>query len=144
MKNDDFEKQLQKQTLRPVPEHWRNQILQQAREGKSQDPAREKAERPQRERALPWWHQLLWPCPQAWGALAAVWVVVFALNFNSGENKPQMATVAAPSREVLMALKQQRQLRAELLSASDVPVAEPPKWSAPHSRVGPAVTLFAA
>ena len=31
MKNDDFEKQLQQQPLRPVPEPWRNQILQAAR-----------------------------------------------------------------------------------------------------------------
>jgi hypothetical protein len=137
MNTDDFEKQLQQQPLRPVPEHWRAEILRVARKVESQTPPA------QTQAAKSWIHQLLWPCPQAWGALAAIWVVVFTLNFASRESEPQIAAITPePPREVLVALKQQRQLRAELLSSSDAPVAEPPKWPAPHSRVEPTVQII--
>ncbi|MDB6057195.1 MAG: hypothetical protein JWO95_1039 [Verrucomicrobiales bacterium] len=142
MKNDDFEKQLQKQTLRPVPEHWRNQILHTARAAEVTASARSK-DTLKREVERGWLHRLLWPCPQAWGALAAVWVVVFILNFMGAENKPVVASVQVPAREILVALKQQQQLRTELLSSSEKPVAEPPKWSAPSTRIDPQFQLIA-
>lgn len=136
MKTDDFEKQLQQQPLRPVPEHWRNQILQ---------AARIEANKPRAEiQTKSWLYQLLWPCPQAWGALAAVWVVVLFLNF-AGSEKAEVTVAKAPveSREVLMALKQQSQLREELMSATDMPAAEPPKMSAPQSGLKPSVQAMA-
>lgn len=136
MKTDDFEKQLQQQPLRPVPEHWRAELLKSAASAAS-------PRRLQPPNQKSWLHQLLWPCPQAWGALAAVWVVVFILNFMGAETKPVVASMQMPSREILVALKQQQQLRAELLSSSEKAVAEPPKWSAPHSRIDPRVQFIA-
>lgn len=129
MKNDDFEKQLQQQPLRPVPEHWRNQILQAARKVESAEP---RSEGPANKS---WLYQLLWPCPQAWGALAAVWVVVLFLNYAGAEKSEVSVAKATESREVMMALKQQQRFQAELMSANDTPVAEPPKFSAPQSRI---------
>ncbi|MGZ4964510.1 MAG: hypothetical protein ACXWJB_11200 [Limisphaerales bacterium] len=142
MNTDDFEKRLQEQELRPVPGHWRNQILQQARGTQNREVEMARAER----RALPGWlHQLLWPCPQAWGALAAVWVVVLFLNF-AGSEKAEVTVAKAPdqSSEVRMAVKQQSQFRAELMSANDAPAAEPPKMSAPQSGLKPSVQTMAA
>ena len=48
-----------------------------------------------------------------------------------------MTVAKAPteSREVIMAMKQQLEFRAELMSANDKPVAEPPKFSAPQSQI---------
>jgi hypothetical protein len=134
MNTEEFEKQLQEQPMRAVPGHWRMQILQTARKSEIRNAKSEKRS---------WLNQLLWPCPQAWGTLAAIWVVVFTLNYASTENEPQLAaSSSAPSRDMLIALKQQGQLRAELLSSSETPVAEAPKWPAPHSRVRPAVQII--
>jgi hypothetical protein len=135
MKTDDFEKQLQEQPMRQVPGHWRGQILQAAR----QVERRESRAEGQRHRS--WIYQLLWPCPQAWGALAAVWVVVLFLNANSHSTDAQIAKVRTESREVMMAVKLQLKFRAELMSANDVPVAEPPKLGAPQSRIEPSVRI---
>src|SRR4051812_6568694 len=115
MKTDDFEKQLQEQPMRQVPGHWRGQILQMARKSEIRNP------KPEGQNS--WLHQLLWPCPQAWGALAAVWVVVLFLNANSHSSDAQIAKVRTEPREVMMAVKLQLKFRAELMSANDVPVA---------------------
>src|SRR3954466_15916808 len=133
MKTDDFEKQLQEQPMRQVPGHWRRVILRFARAASS-------PRRLQPENQKSWLHQVLWPCPQAWGALAAVWVLVLFLNVTDSE-RPTAAIAKIPteSREVRMAVKQQLQFRAELMSANDVPVAEPPKRSAPQSWVKPSM-----
>jgi hypothetical protein len=133
MKTDDFEKQLQEQPMRQVPGYWRGQILQAARKSEIRNP------KPEGQKS--WLHQLLWPCPQAWGALAAVWVVVLFLNANSHSTDTQIAKVHAEPREVMMAVKLQLKFRAELMSANDVPVAEPPKLSAPQSRIEPSVRI---
>jgi plasmid stabilization system protein ParE len=136
MKTDDFEKQLQEQPMRQVPGHWRGEILQAARRAENPEAAR--AER----RTLPaWLHQLLWPNPVAWGALAAVWVVVLFLNASSRGTDVQIAKVPNQPREVMIAVKQQLKFRAELMSANDVPVAEPPKLGAPQSRLEPSVQI---
>jgi hypothetical protein len=136
MKTDDFEKQLQKQPMRQVPGHWKGQILQAAKAVERRGPKVEG----QIERS--WIYQLLWPCPQAWGALAAVWVVVLFLNATSTEPRIQTATIPSEPREVRMALKQQLQFRAELMSVNDLPVAEPPKLSAPQSRIESSVRII--
>jgi hypothetical protein len=137
MNLDDFEKQLQEQPMRQVPGHWRAEILQAANAGES------RTARVEGQTTKSWLIQLLWPNPMAWGALAAVWVVVFALNFADASSEPQVASSPIPSRETLVALKQQRQLRAELLSAAnEIPPAEPPKLSAPHSRINPKVQII--
>jgi len=136
MKTDDFEKQLQEQPMRQVPGHWRGQILQAAKAVER----RESRIEGQTERS--WIYQLLWPCPQAWGALAAVWVVVLFLNASSHSAAQQIVKVPTEPRAVMMAVKQQLQFRAELMSANDVPVAEPPKLSAPQSRIEPSVRII--
>src|SRR4051812_40154120 len=105
MKNDDFEKQLQKQELRPVPEHWRNQILHTARATGVKTPVRsEQTLKDGLQRS--WLGQLLWPCPQAWGALATVWVVALFFSVAGSEKEPSVAAVkgSVESREVMMAV----------------------------------------
>jgi len=138
MKTDDFEKQLQEQPMRQVPGHWRGQILQAAKAVEK----RESMTEGQTERS--WIYQLLWPCPQAWGALAAIWVVVLFLGAGARETSVQTVQIAkmpAQPREVMTAVKLQLKFRAELMSALDVPVAEPPKSGAPQSRIEPSVRI---
>ena len=89
MKTDDFEKQLQEQPMRQVPGHWRGQILQAAKAVKDESRAAAGA----RQNGS-WIYQLLWPCPQAWGALAAIWVVVLFLSGVARETSVQTVQIA--------------------------------------------------
>lgn len=82
--------------------------------------AAQSAARPQRpaHEAHPtsWWRELLWPCPQAWAGLAAVWAVILAVNFVSSGDAPRIEARRRepPSREIWQMLQQQRQMLAEL------------------------------
>jgi anti-sigma factor RsiW len=74
-----------------------------------------------------WWRELLWPCPQAWAGLAAVWVAILVTHAVSNP-EPQVAVHnAVPlAPDVKLALKQQGQLLAELIDAPETaPAAKP-------------------
>ncbi len=75
-----------------------------------------------------WWRELLWPCPQAWAGLAAVWVAILVTHAVSNP-EPQVTTrKAAPlAPNVKLALKQQGQLLAELIDAPETAPAEKPR-----------------
>jgi hypothetical protein len=108
--NSDFENRLQDQPLREIPDGWRAKIMAAA------------------QPAPPWWRQWLWPCPQAWSALAAVWVVILGMNLAAGKSpgQPPGATVVC-SRQELQGLKEQQQRLAQLVSPGEPMAAEPPK-----------------
>jgi hypothetical protein len=113
----EFEKQLKSQSFREIPEQWREEIL---RAAKAEVQANAGVVRS-------WWRDLLWPCPQAWAALAGVWAVVLILNFSSGE-APTIAKAkpVSISPEMYMALQEQRRFYIELIGEPPAKVAEPP------------------
>ena len=127
MNTDDFEKRLQRQSMRPVPREWRGEILGAARRAGGHQPS------PLNPQPTSWWRELLWPCPQAWAGLAAAWVLILALNAATRE-PVQVATAQStpPAREVLMALKERRRLLVEL--AGPPVQVEPPKPFVPKPR----------
>jgi hypothetical protein len=139
MKPDDFEKRLQRQPLRQVPAGWRAEILSAARAvetprcGVGQ---RSALSLPAILSTLN--HQLsiiLWPHPRAWAGLAAVWVLIFAVNFSMRDTTRVVAEKAAPpSREVIAELKQQQRMMAELIGARDTGDADRPKSLVPQPR----------
>ena len=71
MNTDDFEKKLQRQTLRQVPAEWRGEILAAARA-----PERKVAA----DSSLSLWRLICARFPVAWGALAGVWIALIAIN----------------------------------------------------------------
>ena len=71
--------------------------------------------------------ELLWPYPQAWAGLAAVWLVILTLNFAMQEPESKMAKTLPPSPEVIAALKEQRRMYLELVGLQAKEAAEPPK-----------------
>src|SRR5436190_5552327 len=111
MNNDDFEKRLRQQPLRTPPTEWRERILDSARASESQ-PACAQA-----ETQLTWWRALLWPSPQAWAGLAAVWVILLVMN-RGGEKKVVMSAgrVPSPVQQIADARRERNHLFAELIN----------------------------
>src|SRR5208282_5364385 len=124
MKPEDFEQKLPRQPLRQIPPEWRGEILS----------AAERASRPAPHASFlsTLNHQLstiLWPHPKAWAGLAAVWILIFAVDFSMRDTTPVMAEKAAPpSPEVIVELKQQQRMLAELIEAGQAREAEPPRF----------------
>ncbi len=119
---DEFEKQLSRQPLREVPAEWRAEILSAAA---AATPVA--VPRPFFLSTLnAQLSTVLWPCPQAWAGLAAIWMVIFAVNFSMRDQKPAEAEKSPPpSPQILAELKQQRQMLVEMIGQTTD--AEPPK-----------------
>src|SRR5688572_30386440 len=100
----DFESELKKQPIRPVPEHWRAQILQQA-----------SANTLKRE-LQPWWAALLWPSPKAWATLSAAWVLMAAFGVATRETSAPAEN--AHATQIRIAMEEKRRLQAEIEEAS--------------------------
>jgi hypothetical protein len=125
MNGDDFEKRIQRQPFREVPADWRAEILRTARSARL--PANES--RPTFFSFAK--HQLaklFWPNPKAWAGLAAVWIVIFAVQFAIGDHQTKtMAKAPPPSPELQIALRQQQELFSELIGPRSESDAEKPK-----------------
>ena len=111
--NFDFEEYLERQSVRPVPAHWRGEILRAARA----------------QPAVPaWWREWLWPCPKAWAGLAAAWGIILLLNVASpDEPAPAGGQVASASWQNFAILRQETEIIAQLSgSEENHPVPAPP------------------
>jgi hypothetical protein len=71
--------------------------------------------------------ELLWPCRRIWAGLAAVWVVILGVNASLSDKPRIVANNPPPSPEVLMALREQRRVLAELIQTTPVEAVEPPR-----------------
>jgi hypothetical protein len=129
MNSDAFEQRLQRQSLRQVPSEWRGEILSAARAAIPRPSTLD-------SRPCPWWRELLWPCPQAWVGLAAVWVLILALNFMTRDEPKALAKQDLPpsSPQLLAVLEEQRRLFAELVGSPEIGDAVRPKPPVPKPR----------
>jgi hypothetical protein len=142
MKPDPFEKRLQRQPLRPVPPDWRSDILAAARVARVARVARAPvcAVRPVPQSWLSTINYqlstILWPHPKAWAGLAAVWVVIALLNVAMREDSAAcvVAKLAPPSPEMLVELRQQQKLFAELVGPREEREADRSKAYKVHPR----------
>jgi len=135
---ENFEQRLSREPLRQIPAGWREEILSAARG------AQVAGSRPSTSDLRPSWlstlsdqlSTLLWPCPKAWAGLVAVWIVIFALQAGTRDDTPAVAQKASPpSPELILALKQQERMLAELLADHPEPrAAEQPKNPSPRPR----------
>ena len=134
MNPDDFERQLQRQSFRSAPVEWRAEIVA----------AATAATRPPGSRSIfsrlnAGLSALLWPCPQAWAGLAAVWVVILVVDLGSREGKPATSANSSTSsnRAVtgLFGLWRQREIElAGLAGPFPQPIAPPPQPALPRPR----------
>jgi hypothetical protein len=140
MKTEDFEKRVQRQTLKQVPAEWREDILSAARQASSPQHATRNAQDASRWRSVlstfnSQLSALLWPHPVAWAGLAAVWVVIMGINVRTQDATTVIAKRASPtSPQIFMAFQEQERLLSELIGPRDTPVAEQPKPRLPRPR----------
>ncbi|MGH9594236.1 MAG: hypothetical protein ACRD5L_14185 [Bryobacteraceae bacterium] len=130
---DQFEQRLRRQPLREIPSAWRGEILAAAGANRRNEPARELTLAALLKLRL---RELLWPAPQAWAALAAIWLVLLGASLGSYESSSatEARRFTPLSPEVRQLLKQQEQLLAELVGPSEKSVADRPKSFAPQPR----------
>ena len=134
MNADDFENQLARRPIRQMPPEWRGEILRAARAAADLSIPIHETESLAGflKRKI---SSALWPCPQAWAGLAAVWVLLLWVDFSITR---QPATVAvkqtAESPQVIKVLQEQRQMLASLTEQFDTTLAEPPKPFLPRPR----------
>ena|SRR5258707_8053758 len=102
---DDFESQLSSQKIRPIPTHWKGQILSMAAQSATPVPAQEA-----------WsWRDLLWPCPQVWAGFAAAWLLVLFLNVSITEKSAPATMAAQPAPAPVDGYAERQRLLAEIL-----------------------------
>ena len=136
MKNvemDQFERRLSRQPLRRVPAEWREDILAVAgRESRVESRGQRQHQSLSVIRRL---SSVLWPHPVAWAGLAALWVFIFTVSFTLHENPPVMAEkLSPPTTEVIVEVRQQQRLLAELIGPRDVRDADRSKSLMPRPR----------
>jgi hypothetical protein len=127
MKNDmdEFEQRLSRRPLRQVPAGWRAEILAAAEAAAPVGVPRASFLATLNAKLS----TLLWPCPQAWAGLTAIWIFIFALNFSMRDQNPAVAEKSPPpSPQMLAELKQQRRMLVELIGSDQTTDAEPPKF----------------
>jgi hypothetical protein len=133
--NDDFEQKLQRQPLRQVPAEWRGEILAVAESAAA-------ARHPSPVTRPSWLSTLnsqlstiLWPHPKAWAGLAAVWILILAVDVSARDKSPVMAEkFASPLPETIVELKKQQRMLAELIGPRDEHDADRSKSFVPQPR----------
>ncbi|MGO9478040.1 MAG: hypothetical protein ACLQAH_02295 [Limisphaerales bacterium] len=64
--------------------------------------------------------ELIWPCRRIWTGLAAAWILILAANVSLREQSPALLK-SGPSAEMMMTLKDQQKILAELLTDHSLP-----------------------
>jgi hypothetical protein len=135
MMNDEteqFESRLSRQPLREIPSKWRGEILAAANSPAWRSEAGPASFFSTLNQQL---STLLWPHPRAWAGLAAVWVLILAVDFSMRDTSPRIANKSLPpSPEVIVELKKQQLLLAELMGSREPLDADRQKSFAPKPR----------
>ena len=127
---ETFEGRLSRQPLRPIPREWRAEVLAAALSASRPAPSASFLETFTQQLAT-----LFWPHPKAWAGLAAVWVFILAVNFSMGDLSPRRAEKSVPpSPEVMVELRKQQLMLAELIGPRETQDADRPRNFAPRPR----------
>jgi hypothetical protein len=89
------------------------------------------------------WLELVWPCRRIWTGLAAVWILIFVVNFSQRDGSQIMIAKSSPP-ETMMTFRDQQKLLDELFADRSLPVdAERPRIFSPKPRTE-TIELFTA
>ena len=133
--DSEFEKRLTSQPVKQIPGEWRAEILAAAVDARQRNHASRITHHSWLSTLNSQLSTLLWPHPAAWAGLAAVWMVIFILNFSVRDKPPVVAEKAPPpSPEVLVELRQQHKLYAELIGIAETHDADRQRVLSPKPR----------
>jgi hypothetical protein len=84
--------------------------------------------------AMKFWQESIRPWRRIWAGMAAIWLVLLALNLATHET-PKLARhkTAPPDPELLAALREQQRLMRQWFEPAEPPPASPPKIPGPRS-----------
>lgn len=141
--NDEFEQRLSRQPVKEIPSAWRAEILSAARNAQVVRHPSLMARRSWLSIINSQLAAFFWPHPKAWAGLAAVWVFILVLNVSMRDESPQRLAEKSspPSPEVIVELRKQQRLFAELMGPREETVADRSKTYAPRPRSGRAELL---
>jgi uncharacterized membrane protein YuzA (DUF378 family) len=89
------------------------------------------------------WSELVFPCRRIWTGLAAVWVLLFIVNFSQRDSS-QMVLAKPATAGMMMSYHDQQKMLNELFADRSPPAdAEPPKTFSPKPRTETLI-IFAA
>ncbi len=129
-KTEQFERRLSRQPLRQIPGEWRGEILSAAERASHPEPHASYRSTLNNQLST-----FFWPHPKAWAALAAVWVMILMVNFSTCDTSPRMAEKSVPpSPEVIVELKKQQRLFAELMGSREPMDADRQRMFVPKPR----------
>jgi hypothetical protein len=127
---NELEQKLSRQPARRIPAEWRAEILA-AAELPFRPAPRTSFLSGLNQRLTMW----LWPHPKAWAGLAAVWVLIFTVNFATRDHRqPAVEKSALSSPETMAEVRQQKLLFAQLMDPDEARVAVPPRSFLPRPR----------
>ena len=120
MKTDDFEQRASRVPLKPLPAEWRSQILSAAAPAPAPAPMLRLSFRA-------WLTALLWPCPQAWAGLTAIWLGILIVSAATADRTARVAKASPESQQMLLVLKDQQRILRELIEPAQQPTAAAPE-----------------
>ncbi len=134
MNSDDFEKQLQRTPLQPPPAAWRAEILAAAHAN-----IRSTTASIPEAGLLASWRALLARIPLAWGAVAALWLVIIGVNsLMSGPAITVIARSSTPVQHEPMTVWNLQRAEARLLANEQTdPIEFTPRREAPAALPSP-------
>ncbi len=80
------------------------------------------------------WLELILPSRRIWAGLAAVWVLMIAVNVSLRDRSPGMAMKSAPGPAMILSFQQQERMLSELIGPNETPVAKPAAPLEPRPR----------
>ncbi|HXR48150.1 MAG TPA: hypothetical protein VN784_11995 [Candidatus Limnocylindrales bacterium] len=130
---EQFERRLSRQPFRQVPAEWREEILAEAGRGSKVEGRAQK--RLWLSSLVPRLSSVLWPHPVAWAGLTAIWIFIFAVD-TSLRDRPSVVVISnsSPPAEIIVEVRQQQRLLAELLGPREPREADRSKSAAPRPR----------
>jgi hypothetical protein len=146
MTPEDFEKQLERQAIRPVPAAWRADILKAAHAESLAPRAAEQPTQISGHFALRivhvLWRELILPCRGIWAGLAAIWLVILVLNLPGGGKSAWLAVkTSPPDQQVLAVLREQREMLTQFAEPLAPSPAIPTRTPGPRSELLQTTTL---
>ena len=81
------------------------------------------------------WTELILPCRRVWAGLAAVWVVILALDFQMSDATPGSGSAESATQALLVVRQEDRRIIEDLIEVRAQPMPAPTAPQRPRSEM---------